>query len=513
MSKGEDKFSSVLKLTEFDYIVPSQICIKPVEIEKSNDSGNSKIQIESDGRYVEISEDGTKKSLEKATITLNDCLACSGCITSAESVLITAQSISEFLLNVNNNNNNDSNNNQDEKKTIVITLSPQSRASLASHFKISTLSVVKKLKTFFKKLNINYLFDSSFSRDFSLLESAAEFVARYKKTYINSNNNDEETGKLEPFPLPMLSSACPGWICYAEKTHGEFILPFISTTKSPQQIMGTLVKYYFTEKILNNTNNNNKIKPSNIYHVTIMPCYDKKLEASRNDFYNDIFKTKDVDCVLSTTEILDLFKEKEIDFLSLEEDNSIEEQFFQLSPSNQFYSINGSSGGYLEFIYKYAAKELFNVDIVEPIQYKIGRNQDFKEVSLEIDGKKVLNFAQAYGFRNIQNIVRKIKTNITTKKDTNSQYDFVEIMACPSGCINGGGQIKADAIKENKAILLDSEEKYNENVILRQPIDNQSVQNIYNTWLNGCFSTDSKTNLHTQYHRIEKTTNALNIKW
>ncbi|KAN0018943.1 hypothetical protein ACTFIU_002145 [Dictyostelium citrinum] len=503
MSKGEDKFSSVLKLTEFDYIVPSQICIKPVEIEKSNDSGNSKIQIESDGRYVEISEDGTKKSLEKATITLNDCLACSGCITSAESVLITAQSISEFLLNVNNN----SNNNQDEKKTIVITLSPQSRASLASHFKISTLSVVKKLKTFFKKLNINYLFDSSFSRDFSLLESAAEFVARYKKTYINNNANEE--GKLEPFPLPMLSSACPGWICYAEKTHGEFILPFISTTKSPQQIMGTLVKYYFTEKILNNNT-----KPSNIYHVTIMPCYDKKLEASRNDFYNDIFKTKDVDCVLSTTEILDLFKEKEIDFLSLEEDNSIEDQFFQLSPStNEFYSIKGSSGGYLEFVYKYAAKELFNVDILEPIEYKVGRNQDFKEVSLEIDGKKVLNFAQAYGFRNIQNIVRKIKTNIATKKDANSQYDFVEIMACPSGCINGGGQIKAEGIKENKAILLESEEKYNENVILRQPIDNQSVQNIYNTWLNGCFSTDSKTNLHTQYHRIEKTTNALNIKW
>ncbi|KAN0037861.1 hypothetical protein ACTA71_000032 [Dictyostelium dimigraforme] len=496
MSK-EDKFSSVLKLTEFDYIVPSQICIKPVEIEKSNDSGNSKIQIESDGRYVEISEDGTKKSLEKATITLNDCLACSGCITSAESVLITAQSISEFLLNVNNNN-------QDEKKIIVITLSPQSRASLASHFKISTLSVVKKLKTFFKKLNINYLFDSSFSRDFSLLESAAEFVARYKKTYINNNGNNDD--KLEAFPLPMLSSACPGWICYAEKTHGEFILPYISTTKSPQQIMGTLVKYYFAEKIINT-------KPSNIYHVTIMPCYDKKLEASRNDFYNDIFKTKDVDCVLSTTEILDLFKEKEIDFLSLEEDNSIEDQFFQLSPSNEFYSIKGSSGGYLEFVYKYAAKELFNVDIVEPIEYKVGRNQDFKEVSLEIDGKKVLNFAQAYGFRNIQNIVRKIKTNIAAKKDASSQYDFVEIMACPSGCINGGGQIKAEGIKENKTILLESEEKYNENVILRQPIDNQSVQNIYNTWLNGCFSTDSKTNLHTQYHRIEKTTNALNIKW
>ncbi|EGC38890.1 hypothetical protein DICPUDRAFT_27887 [Dictyostelium purpureum] len=487
-NKSEDRFSSVLKLTEFDYIVPSQICIKPVETpEKSNDNGNSKIEIESNGRYVEISEDGTKKQLEKATITLNDCLACSGCITSAESVLITAQSIQEFLSNINSNTTDS------DKKTIVVTLSPQSRASLAAYYKISTLQVIKKLKTFFKSLNIDYLFDSSFSRDFSLLESAAEFVARYKK----------QLG--EDQPLPMLSSACPGWICYAEKTHGDYILPYISTTKSPQQIMGTLVKYYFSKKI--------NIEPSNIYHVTIMPCYDKKLEASRNDFYNDIFKTKDVDCVLSTSEILDLFKEKNTDFIQLEESTeAITSEYFNINQEQQeFYGVKGSSGGYLEFVFRYAAKELFNVDVNE-IEYKVGRNQDFKEVSLEVNGEKVLNFALAYGFRNIQNIVRKIKTNTTIKKESALPYHFVEIMACPSGCINGGGQIKQEGIKENKAFLLETEENYNQQII-RNPQDNPQVQEIYKNWLNGCFSHDAITKLHTQYHRIEKTTNALNIKW
>ncbi|KAF2076175.1 hypothetical protein CYY_002528 [Polysphondylium violaceum] len=476
---GEDKFSSILKLTDLDYINPSQICIKPVEIEKTKPNGTSKIKIENDGSYVEVSEDGTEKTLEKATITLNDCLACSGCITSAESVLITAQSVQEFLTNINGT------------KTIVVTLSPQSRASLSNHFKLSPISVYKKLSTFFNQLGINYLFDSSFSRDFSLLESANEFVARYKKTI--------------DLPLPMLASACPGWICYAEKTHGDYILPYISTTKSPQQIMGTLVKYYFSEKI-------NK-KPSDIYHVTIMPCYDKKLEASRNDFYSDIFNTKDVDCVLSTSEILDLFKDKEIDFNNLAETEIRDETFLNYDRANdKFIGVQGSSGGYLEFIYKYAAKELFNLDIQnKDIEYKVGRNSDFKETSLMVNGEKIFTFALAYGFRNIQNIVRKIKISTSTNKHCG--YDFVEVMACPSGCINGGGQIKSEGgIKDNKAFTQDSENYYNDQ-LMRDPQNNLVVKEIYNSWLNGYFSQDSNTKLHTEYHRIEKSTNALNIKW
>ena len=149
----------------------------------------------------------------------------------------------------------------------------------------------------FKNLGVEYIFDTSFSREFSLLESAAEFVARYK----NSIN----------LPLPMLASACPGWICYAEKTHGEVILPYISTTKSPQQVMGSLVKNYFSQSI--------GLKGDNIYHCAIMPCYDKKLEASRDDFYNDILKTRDVDCVLTSVEILDIIAQENIDFISLED--------------------------------------------------------------------------------------------------------------------------------------------------------------------------------------------------
>ncbi|KYR00286.1 nuclear prelamin A recognition factor-like protein [Tieghemostelium lacteum] len=486
-NKRGGEFSSILKLTDLDYIIPSQTCIKPVEIEKSAIPSKSTIEIESDGTYFERTETGEKKSLEKVGITLNDCLACSGCITSAESVLISAQSVQEFL------------GTSSRGKTIVISLSPQSRASLASHFKISSLSLVKKLQTFFKNMGIDYLFDTNFSRDFSLLESANEFVERFKQYKDNISSNTTSTS------LPMLSSACPGWICYAEKTHGDYILPYISTTKSPQQIMGTLVKYYFSKHIIHK-------EPQDIYHVTIMPCYDKKLEASRNDFYNDIFKTKDVDCVLSTGEILELLSEKNVDLMSLEESELLHghnNEFFNITTDGKdlIGTSGSSSGGYLEFVLKYAAKQLFNVD-VDKIEYKVGRNPDFKETFLKVNGETVLTFAQAFGFRNIQNVVRKIKNG---KMD----YHFIEIMACPSGCINGGGQIKDTSlsVQANKLALQETESIYQQQQIPRSPLDNDYVKKIYQLWFNGYFTPDSKTNLHTQYHRIEKTISALNIKW
>jgi iron only hydrogenase large subunit-like protein len=140
----------------------------------------------------------------------------------------------------------------------------------------------RKLCGFFKKyLNAEYIFDTTFSREFSLIESQKEFIDLYSK-------NDK---------LPILTSACPGWICYAEKTHGSFILPYISSVKSPQQVMGSLVKDYLCRQVFD-------VVPDKIYHVCIMPCYDKKLESLRKDFYNEFHQSKDVDCVLSTRKVL-----------------------------------------------------------------------------------------------------------------------------------------------------------------------------------------------------------------
>ncbi|KAJ7383618.1 hypothetical protein OS493_026804 [Desmophyllum pertusum] len=227
-------FSGALQLTDLDdFITPSQECIKPVKVEKKPGQ-LAKIKIEDDGSYVQLSEGGERTKLQRAQITLNDCLACSGCITSAESVLITQQSQEELYKIIENNLKLAKEGISEGQKVIIVSVSPQSRASVAAKFRLNVTETAKKLTTFFKDLGVHHVFDTTFSRDFSLAESQREFVQRLKSQQLG-----EKKG------IPMLASACPGWVCYAEKTHGSYILPYISTTKSPQQIMGSLVKSHF----------------------------------------------------------------------------------------------------------------------------------------------------------------------------------------------------------------------------------------------------------------------------
>ncbi|VDI31298.1 Hypothetical predicted protein [Mytilus galloprovincialis] len=291
-------FSGALQLSDLnDFITPSQECIKPVKIDRKPGKVG-KIRIEDDGSYLSVNDEGQETRLEKAKITLNDCLACSGCITSAESVLITQQSQEELYKVLKENLRLQETGQAEQQKLVVVSIAPQCRASLAAKYKLSVQETAAKLTGFFKKLGVHYVFDTTFSRNFSLLESCREFLQRYKES---------ETNKTA---LPMLSSACPGWICYAEKTHGHYILPYISTTKSPQQIMGSLVKDYMATS---------RGVPANlIYHVTVMPCFDKKLEASRSDFYNDIYSTRDVDCVITSIEVDTMLQQEGISLNDVE---------------------------------------------------------------------------------------------------------------------------------------------------------------------------------------------------
>ncbi|KAJ7306103.1 hypothetical protein JRQ81_010469 [Phrynocephalus forsythii] len=231
----------------------------------------------------------------------------------------------------------------------------------------------------------------------------------------------------------MLASACPGWICYAEKTHGSFIIPYISTAKSPQQVMGSLVKGHLAQE--------QGLSPEQIYHVTVMPCYDKKLEASRPDFFIQQHQTREVDCVITSGWLCVIPSGSGPSRLF---SGHFPLRFSCLSEEELVGHSGGGSGGYLEHVYKYAAKELFGIQ-VEELEYKTLKNKDFQEVTLEKDGKTLLHFALAYGFRNIQNLVQKLKRG-------RSPYHYVEVMACPSGCLNGGGQIKAEG-GANKELL------------------------------------------------------------
>ncbi|KAI9253190.1 iron hydrogenase [Sporodiniella umbellata] len=241
-------FSSAIVLSDLnDYIAPSQACIKPVEINKSTKNGPSEIKVDQEGGYYEIShDDGQETKLEKASITLNDCLACSGCVTSAESVLISMQSLEEFHKIIS----------QKSYPFTVISISPQSRASLAVKYGLSPIQVHKKLVYFFKHhLGIHHVFDTAFTQDLTLVESANEFIQKFRH-YLANGGQELEQGTEKPRRgqkskvegMPLLASSCPGWVCYAEKTHGE-ILPLIATTKSPQQMMGSLVKDYLAGQL------------------------------------------------------------------------------------------------------------------------------------------------------------------------------------------------------------------------------------------------------------------------
>uniref|UniRef100_A0A8C5GC90 Iron hydrogenase small subunit domain-containing protein n=1 Tax=Gouania willdenowi TaxID=441366 RepID=A0A8C5GC90_GOUWI len=450
-------------------------CVKPVKVEKKQGKSVAKIQIEDDGSYVQVNKDGGRQKLEKAKITLNDCLACSGCITSAESVLITQQSHEELFKVLHSN--------KTQQKMVVVSLSPQSRASLAAHCGLSSSEAGRRLTAFFKGLGVHHVFDTGFSRTFSLLESQREFVERYKRR--------EQDKKA----LPMLTSACPGWICYAEKTHGEFILPYISTTRSPQQMMGSLVKQYFAQQ--------KGLNPQQIYHVAVMPCFDKKLEASRSDFYINKDETREVDCVITSGEVEKMLEEENVSLKDLQP--SAPDSLFSSVCGEEFLSHAGSgSGGYLHHVFTFAAKQLFGEEVTE-LTYKTLRNKDFQEVILEKDGVVLLSFALAYGFRNIQNLVQKLKKG-------KSPYHFVEVMACPSGCLNGGGQVKPSSGQNPKDLLMKVEELYKaEHPLL--PEEDPHIAELYQSWLHCVGEERVKELLHTQYHTVEKMTNGLTMKW
>ncbi|NXH56445.1 NARFL factor, partial [Rhabdornis inornatus] len=469
-----------LQLTDLDdFIAPSQECIKPVKVDRKPGKAAAKIRIEADGSYFQVNQDGEAQKLEKAKISLNDCLACSGCITSAESVLVSQQSHRELCSVLDLNKVAAAH----EQKLVVVSVSPQSRASLATRYKLGLLETAQRLSSFLKALGkcVHYVFDTTFSRNFSLLESQQEFVRRFHR-----REDDKKA-------LPMLASACPGWICYAEKTHGSFIIPHISTTKSPQQVMGSLVKGYFAEQ--------KHLPPDRIYHVTVMPCYDKKLEASRPDFFNQEYQTRDVDCVITTGEVLKLLEQEGVSLSDV--DPAPLDTLLGGAAEELSTHPGGGSGGYLEHIFTHSALELFGIH-VDSIHYKPLKNKDFQEVTLERDGKVLLHFALAYGFRNIQNLVQKLKRG-------KCPYHYVEVMACPSGCLNGGGQIKLEG--ESSKEELQQVERLYESLRAEIPEENQAVRELYQHWLGGWGSERALAVLHTRYHAVERANSALNIKW
>ncbi|PVG02404.1 iron hydrogenase [Serendipita vermifera] len=486
-------FSGALTLTDLnDFITPSQACIKPVETKNvpppdTRGLASTLITVDSSGVYHEVEMETTdtkpkSRKLEKAEISLNDCLACSGCITSAETVLIQMQSHEEVMSVLQSNPPPSS----PDHRVPVLSISPQSIASLASSARVASTSkdalgvvtaahVWERLRTFaVEELGFKLVFDTTFARHVALREHVREFEERKELARYGRKNG----AAAEPV-LPMLASACPGWICYAEKTHAE-MLPLISNTKSPQQVMGTMIKNWVATKLGK--------RPDQMYHVTVMPCYDKKLEASRQDFYNEQYRTRDVDCVITTGELELLLQERNWDLSAPATPSATPTEFFGIP--NFVPHQGSSSGSWLQAIMDHVQEREKKENGRDcSVKSKIIRSADYEEVTIEAitaDGQAEVVFrgAKCYGFRNLQNIVRKVAketgikgsgagpgrgrgrvtgaamalrarrgkdtsqidpTNVPAVVGEDRPYDYVEVMACPAGCVNGGGQARRPA--------------------------------------------------------------------
>lgn len=431
-------------------------CTKQCNKKQSEDGENShKDRDEINGQVQEGSQ-----------LLLSACLSCDGCLSEEENVKISQQSLEEVERVLALNKKCD----VSKHKVLVASVCPQSLPFFAVKFGLDITEAAQKLCGFLKSLGVQYVFDTTLAAGFSILESQKEFIQRYRRRHHDSN------------ALPMFTSSCPGWIRYAERVLGSLVTPHICSARSPQQIMGSLVKDYFSKQ--------QKLSPEKVYHVLVAPCFDKKLEAVREEFYNSLLDTRDVDCVLTSGEIFYLMEQKKV---SVEELDSVPLNHVLGETGDQALVRHEGRGseGFLEHIFKHAAKELFGLEVHE-ITYKTLRNRDFQEVTLERDGETLLQFAAVYGFRNIQTLVHRMRKGRVP-------YQLVEVLSCPGGCLSGRGQAESDVVgRVDKNLVQQMEEVYS-SLPVCLPEVNPALHTLYQDWLQGQDSPQASTVLHTQY--------------
>ena len=359
---------------------------------------------------------------------------------------------------------------KDPDTYVIAQTAPAVRVALGEEFQMSIgTNVTGKMVTALKRLGFNKVFDTNTGADITIMEESNEFIERLK-----SNKT-----------LPMITSCCPGWIKYIEMNYPE-LLPHLSTCKSPHQMLGALLKTYFAEK--------EGIEPSKIYVVSIMPCIAKKFEAKRDEMKEG--ELYDVDNVITTRELSRMIKQANIEFTKLEDshfDNPMGE-------ATGAAAIFGTTGGVMEAALR-TAQDVLTGEKLEKIEFEQVRGEDaIKKANVNIAGKDI-NVVAASGLESAKKILEEIKTGKST-------YQFIEIMACPGGCIMGGGQpIKNSKIRSEVDIRkLRSESLYSidEKSVIRKSNENPVVQKIYKEYLKKLGSGKAEELLHTHYIKRTK---------
>ena len=359
-----------------------------------------------------------------------------------------------------------------EKKTVIVQVAPAVRAAIAEEFdeKIGTDGTGKMVAAL-RRLGFSKVFDTNFAADLTIMEEASELIQRVKD------------GKL-----PLLTSCSPGWINYLEYYYPELIKN-VSSCKSPHQMMGAMIKSYYAK--------NMGLDPKDIYVVSVMPCIAKKYERQRIE--NSVDGICDVDAVITTRGLARMIRRVGLNWQLLPKEDFDDDFMGKATGASEIF---GSAGGVTEAALRTAYKLMTGYDYGAIEFNEIRGFNGVKEASIEI-GDITLNVACVSGMKNAKPILEEIKNGT-------SKYHFIEMMACPGGCVNGGGQpyvkpmflpnedfdILSTYIKKRSSVL------YNRdlNSIVRASHKNPNIIKLYNDFLIGPGSKIAHKYLHTKYN-------------
>jgi len=371
----------------------------------------------------------------------------------------------------------------DPTKHVVVQTAPAIRAALGECFGYPPGALVTgKMVSALRRLGFDAVFDTNFAADLTIMEEGTELLVRLKRALVEK----------KAVALPQFTSCCPAWIKYAEHFYPE-MLPNISTCKSPQQMFGPVAKTYYAEKLGK--------RAQDVFVVSVMPCTAKKFESQRAEM-NDS-GVRDVDVVLTTRELGRMIKQSGIDFASLPDDKMDS----PLGLSSGAADIFANTGGVMEA----ALRTAYEIVTGRPLPFEnlhvkpIAGLAGIKEASATITGTVpewsflegvTLNVAVAHGLGNARKVIERIKAG-------EAEYHFIEIMACPGGCIGGGGQPRMTTDEVRKA-RIEAIYREDEGKKLRKSHENPEIKQLYEEFLCKPLGERSHQLLHTHYEERQR---------
>ena len=359
---------------------------------------------------------------------------------------------------------------KDENTIVLVQTAPAVRVALGEEFDMPIgKNVTGKMVTALKRLGFDKVFDTNTGADFTIMEEATEFIDRV----VNNKT------------LPMMTSCCPAWIRFIEMEYPEY-LDCLSSCKSPHEMFGAILKSYYAQK--------EGIDPKNICVVSVMPCVAKKYERQKDEMIND--DMYNVDIVITTRELAKMIRQANIDFTSLQDSNFDD----PMGGASGAAAIFGTTGGVMEAALRTAQDLLTGEDLQEINFEEVRGKKGIKRATVKVNGKDI-KVAVASGLGNARAIMEEIKSG-------KADYDFIEIMACPGGCVMGGGQpIKPAKLRRTvdvRKLRANALYSIDEKEVIRKSHQNPVLQQIYKEYLGKPNGEKAHELLHTHYSQKEK---------